>query len=282
MCTKSVKFGLANYQALHHLLCMRTGKPMPYIIKAKWYVRTVCSHRHSSGGNGSCMAPTADDVNLFWALSGSICHQCPHMFSSLKFKRKIFWSFPGSAHQRELLRCMWCTEWSATSANWKVPIWWKSRFATLSRIHQALVEHFSSWSHHCQLDPPAPRFSAAGMDRMKNHEKSGWVHLIWNPGQVLTAGCGETPGRARTLISDQSKEVSQDRERRRKLDRCIQTAIDSARRDWRLFFRTFQPRFVISEVGRFRRMNPRWKAWNPGPSKATAPFLFPCRQGNER
>ena len=28
---------------LHHLLCMRTGKPMP---KAKWYVRTVCSHRH--------------------------------------------------------------------------------------------------------------------------------------------------------------------------------------------------------------------------------------------
>ena len=32
-----------------------------------------------------------------------------------------------------------------------------------------------------------------------------------------------------------------------------------------------------SSLGRFRRMNPRWKAWNP--SKATA---FPCRQGNER
>ena len=78
----------------------------------------------------------------------------------------------------------------------------------------------------------APRFSAAGMVRMKNHEKSGGVFLIWNPGQVLTAGCGETPGRARTFISDQSKEVSQDRERRRKLHRCIQTAIDSARRDW--------------------------------------------------
>ena len=46
MCTKSVKFGLANYQALHHLLCMRTGKPMPYIIKAKSYVRKVCSHHH--------------------------------------------------------------------------------------------------------------------------------------------------------------------------------------------------------------------------------------------
>ena len=88
---------------------------------------------------------------------------------------------------------------------------------------------------------------------MKNHEKSGWVHLIWNPGLVLTAGCRETPGRARTFISDQSKEVSQDRERRRKLHRCIQTAIDSARRDWssarrdwRLFFQTFQPSFVIS------------------------------------
>ena len=35
-----------------------------------------------------------------------------------------------------------------------------------------------------------------------------------------------------------------------------------------------------SSLGRFRRMNPRWKAWNP--SKTTAPFLFPCRQGNER
>ena len=35
-----------------------------------------------------------------------------------------------------------------------------------------------------------------------------------------------------------------------------------------------------SSLGRFWRMNPRWKAWNP--SKATAPFLFPCRQGNER
>ena len=89
----------------------------------------------------------------------------------------------------------------------------------------------------------SPRFSAAGMVRMKNHEKSGWVHLIWNPGQVLTAECRETPGRARTFISDQSKEVSPDRERRRKLHRCIQTAIDSARR---LFFQTFQPSFVIS------------------------------------
>ena len=151
MCTKSVKFGLTNYQALHHLLCMRTGKPMPCIIKAKWYVRTVCNHRHSSGGNGSCMiAPT--DVNLFWALS--ICHQCPTCSAAWKFKRKIYWSFPGSAHQRELLRCLGRRECSATSANWKVSRW-KSRVATLSRIHQALVEHFSSLSHRCQLDPPA-------------------------------------------------------------------------------------------------------------------------------
>ena len=123
---------------------------MPCIIQAKWYVRTVCSHRHSSGGNGSCMmAPT--DVNLFWALS--ICHQCPTCSAAWKFKRKIYWSFPGSAHQRELLRCLGRRERSATSANWKVSTW-KSRVATLSRIHQALVEHFSSWSHRCQLDPP--------------------------------------------------------------------------------------------------------------------------------
>ena len=103
------------------------------------------------------------------------------------------------------------------------------------------------------IEAVAPRFSAAGMVCMKNHEKSEWVYLIWNPGQVLIAGCGKTPGRARTFNSDQSKAISQDRERRRKLHRCIQTAIDSARRDWssarrdwRLFFQTFQPSFVIS------------------------------------
>ena len=42
------------------------------------------------------------------------------------------------------------------------------------------------------------------------------------------------------------EEVSQDRKRRRKLHRCTQTAIDSARRDSRLFFQTFKPGFVIS------------------------------------
>ena len=127
---------------------------MPYIIKAKWYVRTVCSRRHSSGGNSSCMAPT--DVNLFWALS--ICHQCPTSSAAWKFERKIYWSFPGSAHQRELLRCLGRREWCATSANWKVPRW-KSRVVTLSRIHQSLVEHFSSSSYRCQLDPPGSRRS---------------------------------------------------------------------------------------------------------------------------
>ena len=153
MCTKSVKFGLANYQAQHHLLYMQTGKPMPDIIKAKLYVRTVCSHRHSRRGNGSyMMAPT--DLNLFWALS--ICHQCPTCSAAWKFKTKIYWFFPGSTHQRELLRCLGRREWSATSANWKVPRW-KSRDATLSRIHQAVVEHFSCWSHRCQLDPPGHR-----------------------------------------------------------------------------------------------------------------------------
>ena len=100
------------------------------------------------------MAPT--DVNLFWALS--ICHQCPTCSATWKFERKIYWSFPGSAHQRELLRCLGRREWSATSAKWKVPRW-KSRVAILSRIHQALVEHFSSSSHRCQLDPRGSRRS---------------------------------------------------------------------------------------------------------------------------
>ena len=80
-------------------------------------------------------------------------------------------------------------------------------------------------------------------------------------------------------ISDQSKEVSQDWERRRKLHCCIQTAIDSpcrdsrsARRDSSLFFQTFH--LGSSSLGRFRRINPRWKTWNP--SKTTAPFFVPA------
>ena len=124
---------------------------------AKWFVRTVCGHRDSSGGNGSCMAPIV--VNLFWALS--ICRwQCTTCSAPCKFKTKKCWSFPGRAHQRELLRCMGRREWSAISANWKVPRC-KSRVATLSssRIHQALVEHFSSWTHRCQWDPPGSRWS---------------------------------------------------------------------------------------------------------------------------
>ena len=91
-------------------------------------------------------------------LSSAICHQCPTCSAAWKFERKIYWSFPGIAHQRELLRCLGRREWSATSANWKVPRW-KSRVATLSRILQALVEHFSSSNHRCQLDPPGSRRS---------------------------------------------------------------------------------------------------------------------------
>ena len=125
--------------------------------------------------------------------------------------------------------------------------------STQVKIYTGLIGSTDLWPQEMITFFGTLRFSAAGMVRKKNHEKSGWVHLIRNPGQVLTAVCGETPGRARTFISDQSKEVSQDRERRRKLHRCIQTAIDSARRDWssarrdwRLFFQTVQPSFVIS------------------------------------
>ena len=120
---------------------------------------------------------------------------------------------------------------------------------------------------------------------MKNHEKSGWVHLIWNQGQVLTAGCGETQERARTFISDQSKEVSRDRERRRnsiaaykpQLTPPAGTEAPPAGTEG---FSSKLFNLASSSLGRFRRVNGRWKPWNL--SKATAPFLFPCSQGNKR
>ena len=64
---------------LHHLLCMRTGKPMPYIIKAiaKWYVRTVCNHRHSSGRE--------------WFMHGSHC--CKFVLSSLNLPLTVHHMF---------------------------------------------------------------------------------------------------------------------------------------------------------------------------------------------
>ena len=152
-----------------------------------------------------------------------------------------------------------------------------------------------------------PRFSPAGMVRIKNNEKWDGVFLIWNPGQVLTAGCKETPGKAHIFISDQSKLVFQESERRRKFNRCIESAMysprrdsrsarrdsrsarrdsrsarrdsrsarrdsRSARRDSRLFFQAFWP------LGGFQRVIPRWKAWDL--SKTRAPFLFQRRQGN--
>ena len=97
-----------------------------------------------------------------------------------------------------------------------------------------------------------PRFSAAGMVRMKNHEKSGWVHLIWDPGQVLTAGCGETPGRAlsfrtsrrrfpRTENDDESSIAAY------KLQLTLPAGTEAPPAGTEgLFFQTFQPSFVIS------------------------------------
>ena len=126
----------------------------------------------------------------------------------------------------------------------------------------------------------APRFSAAGMARMKNHEKSGWVLFIWNPGLVLTAGCVETPGRAWIFISDQSKEVSQDRERRRKLHRCIQTAGTQSppAGTQGISSKLFQPSFVI--FWRISTNEPSLESVRSQQSDGA--ILFPCRQGNER
>ena len=101
----------------------------------------------------------------------------------------------------------------------------------MSSITAAFVYKRKEINLKIETERASPQFSTAGIFSMKNHEKSGGVLLISNLGQVLTAGCEETPGKAHLFISDQSKEVSQDRERRRKLHRCIKTAIHSARRD---------------------------------------------------
>ena len=82
---------------------------------------------------------------------------------------------------------------------------------------------------------------------MKNRVGSSWFEI-----QAKSSLLGAEKLRC-LFILDQSKEISQDRERRRKFHRCIQTAIDSARtdsrsarRDSRLFFQTFRSSFVIS------------------------------------
>ena len=49
------------------------------------------------------------------------------------------------------------------------------------------------------------------------------VLLISNPGQVLTAGCEETPEKARLFILDHSKEVSQEREQEREIALLLET-----------------------------------------------------------
>ena len=85
---------------------------------------------------------------------------------------------------------------------------------------------------------------------MKNRVGSTWFEI---QAKSSLLGAEKLQGEHELFISDQTNEVFQERERRRKLHRCIQTAIDSARRDWssarrdwRLFFQTFQPSFVIS------------------------------------
>ena len=95
----------------------------------------------------------------------------------------------------------------------------------------------------------SPRFSAAGM--VTNEIGLGPLDLKSRPSPHCWVR--RNSRESTNFHFGPEKEVSQDRERRRKLHRCIQTAIDSARRDWssarrdwRLFFQTFHPSFVIS------------------------------------
>ena len=122
------------------------------------------------------------------------------------------------------------------------------------------------------------------------HEKSwkiGFVHLIWNPGQVLTTGCGETPGRAanfhfgpvewgfpgqRTTTKAPSLHTNCNWLRRRDWDPPAGTEGFSSN----LF------NLASSSLGRFRRMNPRWKTWNP-PAKRRRHFCSRVAKGtNDR
>ena len=67
---------------------------------------------------------------------------------------------------------------------------------------------------HLQALPA--RLSSAGMVRMKFRGWGGGGPLDLHSMQVLTSRCEEFPGTACLFISDKSKEVYQDRERRPK------------------------------------------------------------------
>ena len=131
----------------------------------------------------------------------------------------------------------------------------------------------------------SPRFSAAGMVRMKimkNRVGSTWFEIQAKSsllGAEKLQGEHELSSRTsrRRILRTEKDDESSIAAYKLQLTPPAGTEAPPAGTEG---FSSKLFNLASSSLGRFRRMNPRWKAWNP--SKATAPFLFPCRQGNER
>ena len=150
-----------------------------------------------------------------------------------------------------------------------------------SRIRRKNTAHprreSSPWS--------SPRFSAAGMVRMKNHKKKGWS--TWFEIQAKSSLLG-----AEKLQGEHELSFRTSRRRFPRTEKDDETSIAAYKLQLTPPAGTEAPpagtegfssklfNLASSSLGGFRQMNPRWKAWNP--SNTTAPFLFPCRQGNEQ
>ena len=97
-----------------------------------------------------------------------------------------------------------------------------------------------------------PRFSAAGMVRMKNHEKSGGSTWFEIQAKSSLLGGGETPGRARTFISTSrggfpgTENDAESSIAAYKLQLTPPQGLKLRPQGLKLFFQTFQPNFVIS------------------------------------
>ena len=124
---------------------MRTGKPIPYIIKAKWPVRTVCSQRHAVVGMAHASMAQAD-VNSFlsspdfnWFATESARQQPENL------ERKFVGPF------MEALKESWSDAWDAGNGLWLVPT---EQFPNGKAESQLSAKQFSSLSHCSQSDPP--------------------------------------------------------------------------------------------------------------------------------
>ena len=123
----------------------------------------------------------------------------PHMFSSLKFERKIYWSFPGSAHERSCsdswdaengLRLL-LTEKSPdgkaesplSAASTRLSSYTSlARVTAVSWIHQALVDHRVgsplAWAFCWFLPVPPPPLSLSPLHNTYLSLYFSFLHLF--------------------------------------------------------------------------------------------------------